>query len=121
MPSILARKIDANGDPMRGAGLSNFAADLDAVAIILSTKPRLLEGEWFETLSEGTPLFQSLLGHSITTSGVALILRKRILSVPYVTGIESLEVTYVAAGRTFRFQAVVVTQFGSVAISNMQA
>lgn len=103
---------------MRGSGLSNFAADIDAVVQILSTRLRLLQAEWFENLLEGTPLFQSLLGHPITSQGVAFILRRRILGTPYVTGIQALQVSYGRAGRTFTFIAVVKTAFGPVAISN---
>ncbi|HJX54075.1 MAG TPA: hypothetical protein VJ801_15010 [Polyangia bacterium] len=103
---------------MRGAGLVNFLTDIDAVAQTIASTLRLLQNEWFENRLEGTPLFQRLLGHPITTQGVALILRKRILGVPYVTGIHSLAVTHVAAGRTFTFRAIVDTQFGALAIAN---
>jgi hypothetical protein len=120
MPAILVRKLNSAGDPMRGAGLSNFATDIEAVAQILSTRLRLLQAEWFENLLEGTPLFQSLLGHPITSQGVAFILRRRILGTPYVTGIQALQVNYGRAGRTFAFIAVVQTAFGPVAISNTQ-
>ncbi len=120
MPTITTRRLDENGDPMRGSGLANFVSDIDAVAIIISTRLRLLQSEWFESRNEGTPLFQSLLGHPITSQGVALILRQRILGSPYVTGIQSLNVSYQRAARSFVFAAVVNTQFGQVAVSNAQ-
>ncbi|HXR75142.1 MAG TPA: hypothetical protein VN737_04145 [Bryobacteraceae bacterium] len=118
MPTIQVRKLDANGDPMRGAGLANFVTDIDAVAQIIRTRLLLLQGEWFLNTSEGLPLFQKLLGHSTTVRAVALVLRERILGTPYVTGINSLSVEYAAAGRNFTFTANVQTQFGTVSISN---
>ena len=118
MASIITRKLDANGDPMRGSGMTNFVSDIDAVAVILGTTLKLLMGEWFEDTSDGTPLFQSLLGHPITSQGVALLLRRRILSVPYVTAIDQLNVIYAPSGRIFTFVAVIATQFGGLTITN---
>jgi hypothetical protein len=79
---------------------------------------RLLQGEWYENLTDGLPLFQQLLGHPITLQALALIIRQRILATPYVTGILSLSVVYVPAGRTFTYNAFVQTQFGTVIVSN---
>ena len=118
MSLISVRKLNAAGDPMRGNGLSNFLTDIDAVGQIISTTIKLLQGEWWENTT-GTPLFQSLLGHPITSQGVALILRARILSVPYVTGIQTLDVVYGRAGRTFAFSTVVNTQVGAVTVYNL--
>jgi hypothetical protein len=39
--------------------------------------------------------------------------------VPYVTGIQSLNVTYAPAGRNFYFAAVALTPFGPVTVSNV--
>ena len=119
MATITVRRLDQNWDPMRGNGASNFISDIDAVAQTIASTIKLLQNEWFENRLLGTPLFQRLLGHPITSQGVALILRKRILSVPYVTGISNFGVTFVRAGRTFTFSALVQTTFGTVAISNI--
>jgi hypothetical protein len=118
MATILVRALDQNGDPQRGQGLANFLEDGDAVAQIIATTIKLLQGEWFLNVNDGTPLFQKLLGHATTTQAVALILRSRILSVPFVTGISSLSVVYVQGARRFVFSASVTTQFGQVSISN---
>lgn len=118
MATILVRRLDSNWDPVQGAGLAAFAADLDAVQILLQTRLQLLEGEWWENEQLGTPLFQELLGHPITQQGVALILRKQILSTPYVTGITGLSVTYNGVARRFTFSANVITQFGTIPIAS---
>lgn len=115
--TIQVRALDANGDPLRGAGLANFVSDLDATAQILATRLRLLMGEWFEDTSDGTPLFQTLLGQPTTIAGVTLVLRSRILSSPYVISIQSLNVSYQPTSRAFTFVASVQTAFGSVSLS----
>jgi hypothetical protein len=118
--TIQCRALSPSGDVMRGSGLQNFVTDLDAVAVILLTTIRLLQGEVFYALNVGTPLFQQLLGHPVTTGAVALVLRQAILGVPYVTGISSFQCSYLAAGRALSFSATVTTAFGPLQISNQQ-
>jgi|SRR5579872_1598990 len=118
MATIIVRALDKNGDPLRGNGLANFVSDSDAIAQIISTRLQLLQGEWFENTADGTPLFQQLLGHPITSEAVALILRTRILGTPYVTEISNISVQYGRARRTFAFSALVQTQFGLVSVTN---
>jgi len=115
---ITVRALSVDGDPMRGNGLANFLGNIDAVGQIIATRLKLLAGEVFWNVSEGTPLFQSLLGVSTNSQAVALILRNRILGTPYVTGISSLVVKYGPAGRTFAFSAVVQTAFGALTVGN---
>ena len=113
-PSIIVRRLSASGDVLRGNGLANFLTDIDAVAQIIGTRIKLLQGEWFENVNLGTPMFQSILGHPITVQGLTLVMRQRILGTPFVTGIVAFDATYSAPGRTFAYQAVVSTQFGIV-------
>ena len=115
VPTIIVRALNSSYDPQRGQGLQNFLTDINAVSQILMTRLNFLQGEWFENTLDGTPLFQSLLGHSITLPAVGLILRERILGTPYVTGINSFSITNV--GRTYTFTASVQTQFSSVPIT----
>ena len=120
-PSILARVLTTtNGlaDPQRGQGLSNFVADLDAVALTISENIKLLQGEWWLNTADGLPLFQSILGVSNTSAGVGLIVRKRILTVPFVTDIQNLIVTYSDVTRAYTFSANVLTAFGTLQVTN---
>jgi hypothetical protein len=119
MAIILARKLGPDGSPMRGNGLENFAADLEATAIILSENLQFLQGSWWMNLSEGLPLFQKLLGHPTTSQAVALIIRNTILASPYVTGIVSMSVVYNPSGRGYTFTATVQTAFGQISLSNV--
>ena len=88
-----------------------------AVAQIILTRLKLLQGEWFEDLNQGTPLFQQLLGKPTTSDGVLLVLRKRIIETPYVTGMSNASVTYKGESRAFTFSATVQTQFGAISIA----
>lgn len=118
IPTILVRALSPQWDPQRGQALQNFLTDINAVAQIIATRLKLLEAEWYENTSDGTPLFQSLLGNATTLSAVSLVLRQRILSTPYVTGINSFSLEYGSSGRAYSFQASVQTQFGPVSVSN---
>jgi hypothetical protein len=110
--------VGLSGDPIRGQSQQNFLSDLDATAQAISTTIKLLQGEWFENLANGTPLFQSILGVANTNIGVSMILRARILSVPYVTAVQNLVINYNGATRGYSFSATVQTQFGAVTILN---
>lgn len=116
MSTILYRQLNTTGDPQRGNGIGNFLSDVNAVAQAIQTRLKLLQGEWWENLSLGTPLFQSILGVPNTSNGVGLILRQQILAVPYVTGISDLTVTYAGASRAYTFSATVQTAFGTVTL-----
>jgi len=117
MAVFQVRALDVNGDPLRGAGLYNFLVDLEACAQVISTRLKLLLGEWFLALNDGLPLFQSLLSHPITSNAVALIISQRILGSPYVTGVSNIQVTY-SSVRQFAFYADVQTSFGPLAVSS---
>jgi hypothetical protein len=116
VPSIIVRDQGPNWDAQRGQGLSNFLTDINAVAQIINSRLRLFQGEWYQNTNLGTPMFQSLLGKSITSQGVALILREQIIATPFVLDISSMQVTFSAGGRQFTFSAVVDTVFGAVTV-----
>jgi len=124
MPTITVRALDPlTREPQQGNGLNNFLSDLDAVTQILGTRMRLFEGEWFLNLSDGLPLFQSMLGSSGSQRNIEIItnlISGRITSfTPYVIGINSLAVSYI--GRGYTYSAEVNTIFGVVTISNSPA
>jgi hypothetical protein len=121
MATILYRALDANGDPLFGQGQANFLADINAVAQAISTRLKLLQGEWWENLNAGTPVFQSMLGVAGTgkhPNAVALLLKQRILATPYVTGVSNVSTSYNGATRSFSFSCQVETQFGILTVTN---
>jgi hypothetical protein len=120
-PTITVRQLDpVTWEPQNGNGQNNFISDLQAVAQIIATRLRLFEGEWFLNLSDGLPLFQSILGSSGSQRNIEIItniISANILGLsPYVTGLNFLTATF--QDRKYVFSAVVATQFGNVSIGN---
>lgn len=116
-PTILVRKLDANHDPIYGNGLQDFLADIDAVAQLIDTSLLLLQGEWWEDLSQGFPLFQKILGvYGVGNNPqiAALLVQQTIMGVPYVTGMANIAFNYNSATRSFSYSCTVYTQFGTV-------
>jgi hypothetical protein len=82
----------------------------------------LLYGEWFEDLSIGTPLFQSILGSpGNNMQAVSLLIQQRILGTPYVNSVSNVQTGYDSASRTGAFFALAQTKFGVITISNQPA
>ena len=121
MPSIIYRRLDAEGEPVWGSGSQSFLGDLDAVAQAILTRLRLFEGEWWADLGDGTPYFQNILGVSLGRdfSAVSLLIQQRILGTPFVTGLSDVQVTFDSNNRQFKFQCNVQTAFGKIALTNI--
>ena len=121
-PTIMVQQNEMpQNDPIEGANGPVFLADLDAVGQIIYTTLRLLLGEWFENLSIGFPLFQSLIGSSgspTNQAGVMLIIQQTILSCPYVLQIVDFSFVHNMATFNSTFTATVSTQFGNLIVSN---
>jgi hypothetical protein len=117
-PTISVRQLDANHDPLWGNNQNNLIIDLQAVAQIIETSLLLFQGEWWENLKEGLPLFQSILGsnNGKKEDAVALIINTRILGVPYVLSIFNIVTTY-STSRLFTYTSYVNTQFGVLQIT----
>lgn len=123
MATITTRKLDpVTWEPLFGNGVDNFLADIDAVAQIIKQRLALLQGEWWADQSDGLPFWQSIAGYRGAGNNqqtVALLIQNRILETPYVNSITGLQTTYDPTKRAFTFYAVVQTQFGPVAVSNI--
>lgn len=116
-PTISVRSLGPNYDPLFGNGQANFLTDLDAVAQIIGTTLRLFEQEWWESLTTGTPVFQSILGPSQNVQANSAILQARIRSVPYVTGLSNVAASFDSTTRAFSFSCSVQTSFGTLQVS----
>lgn len=119
-PLISVRALDANHDPIYGNGQNNFLNDIQAVAQVIQTSLLLLQGEWWEDLNEGLPVFQQILGsaNGKKTDAISLLIQNVILSCcpPFVTGVKDIVTTFTTS-RTFTFACVVETQFGLININ----
>lgn len=121
-PTILCQKNDAlNNDPVMGSNGRVFLTDVDAVAQIVYTTLRLLLGEWWENLTIGFPLFQSLIGTSGSPQNqqsIMLLIQQTILSCPYVIQIVDFSFQTNTATMQSTFTATVATSLGTVIVTN---
>lgn len=120
MPTITVRNMGPNYDPLYGNGQDDFLSDADAVAQIIGTTLRLFQGEWWENLLDGVPMFQQILGQggASDTAAISAILQNAIYGVPYVNSITNLQIQYNPANRALLFNCYVLTAFGTMLISN---
>lgn len=126
MATITVRALDpVTWEPQYGNGQNNFISDLAAVAQIIATRCRLFTGEWFLNLADGLPMFQTnqggtkILGGSGSQANIEAIINiiaLRITGSPYVIKITTMTSTF--QNRKFSFYAAVLTQFGTVYVTN---
>jgi hypothetical protein len=117
VPTISVRKLDANHDPIYGNGTVDFLNDINAVAQLIDTSLLLLQGEWWNNLAAGLPLFQQIIGVSGVGNNpqiAALLIQQTIMQVPYVTSITDVSLIYDSMSRSFTYSATVYTAFGQV-------
>jgi hypothetical protein len=121
-PVIAVRALTATGDVQYGNSAASFIYDIEAVTQIILTRIRLFEGEWWEDLSQGTPMFQSILGapaNPKSQAAIHLIIQQRILGTPYVTGILASTLMFNRDTRQFTFSCTVSTVFGTIVVTNV--
>jgi hypothetical protein len=117
VPTISVRKLDANHDPIYGNGQADFLTDLYAVGQLIDTSLLLLQGEWWNDLGAGLPLFQQIVGVSGVGNNpqiAALLIQNIIMAVPYVNSISDVALIYDPLSRTFTYTCNVFTAFGTV-------
>lgn len=110
---IRYRILDANADMEFGKGQQNFTYGTYAVTQAIKTRLKLLKGEWWESLDEGLPLFQSILGQNGTANNLTIadaLIKERIIGTQDVTSIESFSSTYDSETRSYSFTATVNTK-----------
>src|ERR1700744_5567744 len=118
MALITVRALGANNEPQMGQGQGNFLSDADAVAQIIRTRLLLLEGEWWENLDEGLPLWQNILTYGANNlAALDLFIQDRISGAPYVTRVSNVQSSIV--NRRLSYSATVQTDFGPITITNV--
>lgn len=118
MAQILYLRLDSSYDLVWDPNVA--LQDLQAVEQAIQTRLLLLEGEWFENLNEGTPLFQQILGAIKTTGGqtlAALALTARIQGTPFVSAVQNVTATVNSATRALSFSATAQTNFGTAQVA----
>lgn len=114
------RTLDSNGDYSFGHGVSNFITGLAAVRQAIQTKLNMLQGEWWESLNDGLPLFQQILGVSGTVKEISVIdltIKSRIMEVSGVTGFSYFKSNFDYPTRKYVAVVRVNTIYGSVEVN----
>lgn len=112
------RALDANGDATFGKGLLSFHIDnLAEIKQRISTKLRLMRGEWFIDTQEGVP-WQVGLGYSAGTRIQAMLLevKSAILGVDGVTSIIKFESQFDSSTRAHAIIVEVNTIYGTTTV-----
>lgn len=109
-------RLDENYDLV----FDNAAAltDAQAVAQAIGTRLRLFLGEWWENLSLGLPVFQTMLGHLASQQGqaaMALAVQQNVAGAPYVTAVNDVSVNF--ANGALSIQVKAQTRFGTVTVN----
>lgn len=117
-PTITCLKI-LDGEVQWNAPLS----DLQAVTQIIYTRLNLFQGEWWASITDGLPLWQSIVGHGASAAAqqqMAVLIGQRILDTPYVTGLSNVVAVFNQQTRKFiSYSASVTTEFGVVQLTNI--
>jgi hypothetical protein len=123
MATITVRRLDpVTWEPAMGNGQSCFISDIMAVGQIIAQRLKFFQGEWWANLTEGLPLFQSILGSPGSQKNLQIVtglISAQIAGSPYVTGVSAVAVSYQA--RRLQFTATAQTPFGPVYLSNLPA
>lgn len=108
------RRLDENGDYSFGNNSLDYIKDNDAVVQAIKTKLYLFYGEWWEDISLGLPMFQSILGQVSNENlrrTVILLSAEQIQSVEGVSSVDSIVVAISA--RKLMLSIDVTTEYGS--------
>lgn len=89
------RKLDENGDYSFGNSSFDYIDADNAIAQAIKTKLQLFYGEWWEDISLGLPMFQSILGQVSNENlrrTVILLCAEQIQNVEGVSSVDSIDV-----------------------------
>jgi hypothetical protein len=117
MGLMRVRAQDSVGDYLFGHGTANFFIDSIAmVKQLIETRLRLMEGEWFLDVTEGTPYSTSILG--VGTKGLYdFAIQQQILDTPGVQQIATYSSSFDPATRRLTVTANVDSIYGTIPVS----
>lgn len=111
------RKLDPNGDYTFGQRSNEFYVDSPlAVAQAVYTRLRLMQGQWYLDITEGTPWLQQVIGTN-TQELADTIIQQRILGTQGVKAILSYSSSLNEATRHFTIAATIDTIYGPTAFT----
>lgn len=89
------RKFSNEYDYSFGNNEQDYISDIDAAALAIKSKILLFYGEWWEDLSIGIPMFESIVGQMNTQNlriAVQNLIQKRILEIPQIRSIKEFDI-----------------------------
>jgi len=111
------RAQSATGDYTFGRGQGNFLVNTPAaVAQLVQTGLKLVQGEWYLDNQAGTPWSTEILGYG-TAPTYDMAIRTQILSTPGVHAITNYSSSLNAATRQLTVTADIQTEFGAATVS----
>ena len=113
------RRLSNSGDMVMGHGHADYLKDSpECVAQAVVTRLRLLRGEWFLDLTEGTPYTPAILGkHTRETYDFAI--RQRVLETEGVTEITNYESIYNEETRKLTVIIAINTVYGTAQLQEV--
>lgn len=116
------RRLDNNGDYVFGFGKNSFLDGVEAIAQAVTTRLKLLRGEWWENLNDGLPLWQEILGNSGSNQHLAYVdnlITERIINTPGVTQIITYEGLWDSSTRQYSFNSKINTSYSETTIEGV--
>ena len=112
-------RLDSVADYTFGHGQADFHHDApEAVAQAVATRLRLLAGEWFIDLQEGTPYVPGVFGKH-TRETYDPVIRERILDTEGVTGIAAYASSFDGETRRLAINVTIETVYGEAVIQEV--
>lgn len=111
------RKLDENGDIVFGNNLADYIEGKYALAQAIRTKILLFSQEWWENISIGIPMFQSIVGqvkNDKLQMVATILLTNRIEELQEVTSVTNIEVT--EGTRSIAFKIDVDSIYGELEV-----
>ncbi len=113
------RKWTGDGDMQAGHGAADYwEDDPRGVAQAVVSRLRLLAGEWFRDLAEGTPYVGGVFGKH-TRESYDPVIRERILDTEGVTAITSYESSCDGETRRLTVSVTIDTEYGPATIQEV--
>jgi len=91
--------------------------DLDALASKIEQRLRFFLGEWFLNTQAGIPYFQEIFEKPVDASLIVSLINADIVQEPDVESVQDTSIDYNRDARSFKYNANVVTIYGTSAIS----
>ncbi len=113
------RKLDADDDYQFGNGLKDFHINIpEAVGQACVTRVKLIEGEWFLDLSDGTAMFTGVMGKRSKEQADNTI-RRRLQLTQGFTGIAEFDSSINGDNREYKVRCSIDTIYGPTSLDRL--